>query len=111
MAFPTKHKPPIDPFFTFCNARAFYVSTIILNQQKPHNLFQAPLLMCEIFALELHIKCLHHIHKRSPDGHNTKALFDSLVHGDRKKITRNYDSLLPEYKSHLPPHLAQLREI
>lgn len=82
---------PFDPFLALVNARAMHLASLAIERyirKRPalmHILFW-PEMTTEALGLELHIKCLHAVRGRFPDGHGIKALYESLDAADRRDI-------------------------
>ncbi len=96
-----KPKPlPLDSFLAFYSARAFQMTSTILDRQPNKPFFIWPLIVNETFSLELHLKSLHRIRRRIAHGHNIRFLFESLSMADRKKIESHFNAIAVQHPLH-----------
>jgi hypothetical protein len=87
-------------FLMFLNARGFDLIARMANahaQKERQSLLLFPTIAIEAFALELYLKCLHKIRRRSVWGHDITKLFEKLSKADKKTISK---SLLEIVRQH-----------
>jgi hypothetical protein len=89
-----KRGKPSKPVDVFINAQGFLASANALNAQPQKPLFFWPMVVNEALALELLIKCLHRVRRRTLKGHDIHALYGKLSVSDRKKIAQYYNEIV-----------------
>jgi hypothetical protein len=96
---------PISAFLTYISARGFLASAQILDREPNSKMHLCPAIMCAIFSLELHLKCLYRIRRRyGKGGHNVQLLFQGLSERDKREITKRFDLAVtthPLYESYV----------
>ena len=96
----------IKPEDVYVNAVSFRAASMALSLPQPNPVDKIilfwPSVVCEAFALELFIKCLHHIRRRTKvRGHDVEALFGILSKNDKRKVVKYYQEIVqlhPEYQ-------------
>ena len=98
------------PFDVFYNARGFHAAAHILDKQRQKHLLVFPMIVCESFALELHLKSLHVLRGRWEKirkTHDIRTLFKLLGPYDKHRIKTHLQQILLR---HTHPHYDKQSE-
>jgi hypothetical protein len=101
MARKKKRKRPFDPVMLLVNAQSYLASSVVLDAQPNKVIFLWPMITVEAFALELFIKCLHRVRRRTVEGHDIHSLYHKLSVSDQKKIAKYFAAIVsrhPDYE-------------
>jgi len=85
---------PIEAVELYINAYSFRAASIVLNAHPDKHLLFWPMVVNEAFALELFIKCLHRVRRRTLTGHDVEHLFERLSVPDRRRIAKYYQEIV-----------------
>jgi hypothetical protein len=99
-----------EPFSVFFNARGFHAAAHFLDQKPQKHLLAFPMIVCESFGLELHLKALHVLRGRWREvskEHNIRKLFELLSESDQDAIKKYLEQIL---LIHTHPHYDQQSE-
>jgi hypothetical protein len=92
---PKPRRKPIDARRLYINACTYLWASRELAASKNIQLTHNPMIMCEAFALELMLKCLHRIRRRNIFGHNiSTVIWPKLSKADQHAIVRYHSKLV-----------------
>ncbi len=96
----------VSPADVYVNALSFIAAVTALNRSDADGvdkiLLYTPTVVCEAFALELFIKCLHEIRGTTPErNHDVETLFNALGQPDRDTISKYFDEIIQVHPEEL----------
>ena len=80
----------VDPFEIFVDACAFWKTAALAGRIEYGLHYKIPMLVLEVFSLELHLKCLHALRGNRKWGHDIGELFSDLPDGEQAAIAAKF---------------------